>query len=122
MIEVTQETGRTVLGAMSRVDQSDRLQRRSNVPQSLYVWHASARAIKRFVAIAAQGVRDGKILQGTARPMRRVDPSQCVKHTIKLLDRRVETTEAALVQRGIAQCQLHAPFVAAGAVELRLTQ
>ena len=57
-----------------------------------------------------------------ADTIRRVDPPQCVDGGLQPRDRGIETTEPALVERHVDQCQLHAPLVAAVAVERRLAQ
>ena len=97
-------------------------QQPGRVSAALQVRDSSTGIRERFITIAAQGVRARKDVNGMADPVWRVDPPQCVDRAPQPCDRGVESTEPALVERHVDQCQVHAPLVAAVAVERRLAQ
>jgi hypothetical protein len=121
-VDVAEETGRPVLGTMSRVDQRDAQQQPGRVSAALQIRDSCTRIRERFITVAAHGVRTRQDVAGMADTPWRVDPPQCVDRAPQPCDRGVELTKPALVESHVHQCQVHTPLVATGAVERRLAQ
>ena len=122
-LDVAEETGRAVFGAVPRVDQSrcpaaarpGRRRAASTgrphghsraLPRGRRAWRARRRGVNR-----AWLTPYGALIRRSAS-IARPQPG----------DRGVESTEPAFVKRGVEQGQLHAPLVAAFAVERGLAQ